>query len=91
MIKEVSVSPRASPRAKITVSLPQYLVRYVDERATALGISRSQVIGQAVAKLQTQEKEQLAQEGYLFYAAEAAEFAGASQQAVFDDLARAPG
>jgi Arc/MetJ-type ribon-helix-helix transcriptional regulator len=91
MNEEVPVSPRASTKAKITVSLPEYLVRYVDERATALGISRSEVIGTAVARLQAQEREQLAQEGYQFYAAEAAEFARTSQQAVSDALARANG
>ena len=83
--------PRVPITEKITVSLPKDLVRYADQRATALGVSRSQVIGQAVAGLRAQDKEQLAQEGYLFYAAEAEEFAILSQRAVSEALERANG
>jgi len=85
------MTPRSPTTEKIKVSLPSDLVRYADQRATALGISRSQVIGQAVATLQAQDKDQLAQEGYQFYAAEAVEFAMVSQWAVSEALERARG
>jgi metal-responsive CopG/Arc/MetJ family transcriptional regulator len=71
---------------KITVSMPKDLVQYADRRATTLGISRSQVIGQAVAELRSQEQEQLAREGYLFYAAELEGFAAASLRAASEAL-----
>lgn len=71
---------------KITVSMPKDLVQYADRRATTLGISRSQVIGQAVAELRSQDQEQRAREGYLFYAAELAGFAAASLRAASEAL-----
>ena len=71
---------------KITISLPADLVEYADRRAREQGTSRSQVIGQALADLQAQEEEQLAAEGYRFYAQEAADFAAASATAVEEAL-----
>lgn len=67
---------------KVTISLPQELLEYADQRAKALSTSRSQVIAQALAAVQDSTVEQVAAEGYHFYAAEASEFAGASSLAV---------
>jgi len=78
---------RAAKAEKITVSMPMDLVRYANQRAITLGISRSQVIGQAVADLRSQDQAQLAQEGYLFYATESAEFARVSLRVTSDALA----
>ena len=67
---------------KITISLPEELVGYADHRARELNTSRSQVIGMALSAVMTKEEEQLAADGYRFYAQEASEFAGAASQAV---------
>lgn len=65
---------------KVTITLPAELVLYADERAERSGTSRSQVIGQALTHLMTTEAEELAAEGYRFYAAEAEEFAALTSQ-----------
>lgn len=67
---------------KITLSLPKDLVRYADMRAAELGVSRSQLIGEAVAQARSREEEALAREGYAFYRHESEEFAAASLSAV---------
>lgn len=67
---------------KVTVSLPEELVIYADQRADEGGVNRSQVISQALAFMMASEEEKLAAEGYAFYAVEAGEFAAASGQAV---------
>ena len=72
---------------KVTVSLPRQLVRYADQRATELGTSRSQIIGQALLELEARERDELAKEGYRFYATEAQEFAVSSIKAVSEALA----
>lgn len=66
-----------SKAAKITISLPDYLVDYATAKAARLGVSRSQVIAAALAEQQTRERAELAGEGYRFYAEEAREFAEA--------------
>lgn len=73
---------RTKSARKVTVSLPNELVAYADGRADRTGISRSQVIGQALAFLKATEEGKLAAEGYSFYSAEAEEFAAASNWAV---------
>ena len=60
---------------KVTVTLPKELVSYADSRAERSGTSRSQVISQALVFLMAAEEERLAAEGYVFYSAEAEEFA----------------
>lgn len=67
---------------KVTISLPEELVVYTDRRADQKGTNRSQVISQALAHLMAFEEEQLAAEGYAFYAAEAEEFASSSDRAI---------
>jgi metal-responsive CopG/Arc/MetJ family transcriptional regulator len=63
---------------KVTISLAQDLLNYADQQAKALGSSRSQIIGRALAELRAREADALAREGYAFYAREAEEFAAAS-------------
>ena len=60
---------------KVTVSLPDDLVAYADERAEKMNTSRSQVISLALTRIKSMEEEQLAIEGYQFYSKEAEEFA----------------
>jgi metal-responsive CopG/Arc/MetJ family transcriptional regulator len=67
---------------KVTISLPQELVDYADDRAKTMNTSRSQVIGMALAAVRDHSVEHLAAEGYRFYAAESSEFADAASQAV---------
>jgi len=77
-----------SSMRKITISLPDELVEYADHRAEGLQTSRSQVIGMALSAAKKRQEEQLAVEGYRFYASESSEFAAASAEAaaeVWDD------
>lgn len=67
-----------SNAAKITISLPDNLVDYATAKAARQGISRSQVIAEALAQQQDRERAELAGEGYRFYADEARVFAEAS-------------
>ena len=71
---------------KVTVSLPRRLVRYADRRAAEMGTSRSQIIVRALSELEARERDEAAREGYLFYAAEAEEFADASGKAVAEAI-----
>lgn len=80
------MTARETLTEKITVSMPRDLVQYADRRAKTLGVSRSQIIGQAVARLRLQDQDELAREGYLFFAAEASEFAAASLPATSEAL-----
>ena len=57
--------------SKITVSLPRELVTYVDASATERQISRSRVIAEILAEKKAANEDQLAAEGYRFYAEEA--------------------
>jgi len=63
---------------KLTISLPSSLVDFADQEAARLKISRSRLIARALAEAEAARKQQLAAEGYRFYAGEAAEFAAAS-------------
>lgn len=67
---------------RISISIPEELVKYADQRAEELSTSRSQVIVMALSKVKSSQEEQLAAEGYRYYAAEAGEFAAASGEAV---------
>jgi metal-responsive CopG/Arc/MetJ family transcriptional regulator len=71
---------------KVTVSLPGALVEYADERAAALHTSRRQVISEALAEYRTRLRDDLAREGYAFYADESREFATSSTPAVSEAL-----
>jgi metal-responsive CopG/Arc/MetJ family transcriptional regulator len=85
------MSSRAAEREKITVSLPRELIHYADQRAAALGKTRSQIIGEAVAGLRAKDEEDLAREGYMFYAEEAATFAASSLRAVSEAIEHTDG
>ena len=76
---------------KVTISLPGDLLAYADRRASRMRVSRSQVIGQALAEAQDAEQLRLAAEGYTFYAGEAGEFAEASATAVAEAFPCWPG
>jgi len=69
---------RTARMKKVTITLPEELVLYADRRADQSGTSRSQVISRALATLMLTEEEELAAEGYQFYAAEAEAFAAMS-------------
>ncbi len=72
---------------KITISLPEELVVFADQRALETNSSRSQVISMALAHIKILEEERLAAEGYRFYAQEAEEFAVISASAVSEAFA----
>lgn len=74
---------------KVTLSIPRDLLRYADRRAAALATSRSQVVGDALVELRRREEEELAREGYAFFAQEAEEFAAMSAKAVSEALSHA--
>lgn len=80
------MSERVSTMRKITVSLPEELVEFADTVASAMNISRSKVIAEAIAAQRKSEEAKLAAEGYRFYAQEASEFAAASLRAVSEVL-----
>ncbi len=77
---------RSASTEKVTISLPERLVRYANQRASRLGISRSQVVADALIAQQARETEELAAEGYRFYAEEARDFAAESGPAVAEAL-----
>ncbi len=77
---------RSASTEKVTISLPERLVSYANQRASRLGISRSQVIADALIAQEARETEELAAEGYRFYAEEAEAFAAESGPAVAEAL-----
>jgi metal-responsive CopG/Arc/MetJ family transcriptional regulator len=79
---------RASTR-KITISLPSELVEFAEEQAARLKSTRSQVIGKTLAQAKAAEEENLAAEGYRYYAQESREFAEASAEAVAEAIKHA--
>ena len=79
----------AVEREKVTLSLPKELIDYADKRARELSVSRSQVIGEALAQRRAREEEELAREGYAFYARESESFAAVSATAVSEALGHA--
>jgi metal-responsive CopG/Arc/MetJ family transcriptional regulator len=76
---------------KVTISLPSDLLAYADRRANRTRLSRSQVIGQALAEARALEQTRLAAEGYRFYARESSDFADTSAPAVAEALSTVPG
>ncbi len=77
---------RSAATEKVTISLPESLVSYANQRASRLGISRSQVIADALMAQEARDTEELAAEGYRFYAEEAEAFAAESGPAVAEAL-----
>jgi len=76
---------------KVTISLPIHLLDFADRYATQRKTNRSQIISQALAVAQAQEEERLAVEGYRFYAAEAIDFAQATDQITSEAFALSAG
>ena len=79
---------RSTTVRKVTISLPIPLLAYADRKAAQKGTSRSQVIAELVAADALSEQDELAAEGYRFYAREAEEFARASLHATSEVIAR---
>jgi hypothetical protein len=75
---------KAGVMRKITILLPKELVAYADQRAKELNTSRSQVIGMVLSAARAGRQEQLAADGYRFYAEESSEFARSTSEAVAD-------
>jgi|GEM_PF-1028753 len=76
---------RAPSIRKVTISLPLHLIEFADRQAERLRISRSEIIGRALAQAKAAEAERLAVEGYRFYSQEAGEFAEASARSFAED------
>jgi metal-responsive CopG/Arc/MetJ family transcriptional regulator len=87
--KEINMARRTLELEKVTLSLPRELVRYADARAQELATSRSQVISEALAERRAREEDELAREGYAFYAAESTAFAASSISAFSEALGHA--
>lgn len=77
---------RALDLEKVTVTLPRELVRYADERAAERGVSRSEVVSEAVAQRRARDIDDLAREGYAFYREESSAFAEAVMGPVSEAL-----
>jgi metal-responsive CopG/Arc/MetJ family transcriptional regulator len=74
--------PQASAR-KVTLSLPEELIAYADSKAAQMGTNRSRLVSDLLERSRRRhEKDDLAKEGYRFYAKEAEEFAAQSAAAV---------
>ena len=71
---------------KVTISIPMELLLFTDFKASELGICRSQVIGDLIKHWRDRELDELAKEGYQFFAQEAEEFAESSATAVAEAL-----
>lgn len=71
---------------KVTLTLDKELVALADAKAAERRTTRSRVIREILAEWRLREREQLAREGYEFYADEAREFAQASSQATAEAL-----
>jgi hypothetical protein len=69
--------------------LPGDLVDFADEEAERLNSNRSAFIARALAEIKAAKEEQLAAEGYRFYADEALDFAEESAGAVAEALKHA--
>ena len=78
----IPMTHRDTSNRKITVSLPGDLVLFAECQAARLRVSRSQVVGAALAHARAVEEERLAAEGYEFYGQDATEFANASVRCV---------
>ena len=72
---------------RVTISLSQDLLGFADAMATELKTTRSQIISESLQAMRRREKEEeLAREGYRFYAQEAEEFAEMSVRAMAEVL-----
>lgn len=75
-IREVSrPTHEVGSRAKTTISISRELLDYADRRAMERGATRSQVIEDLLADALRGEQDEVAAEGYAFFAKESEEFA----------------
>jgi metal-responsive CopG/Arc/MetJ family transcriptional regulator len=72
---------------KVTISLPVPVLEYADRKAAERRTSRSAVIAELIMAEAASEQDQLAAEGYRFYARESEEFASASLSAATEAMA----
>jgi len=78
--------PHSATTRRITISLPEELIVFADAKATETGTSRSGVISESLAQRLRRERDELAREGYRFFAEESEEFAESSAAAVAEAL-----
>ncbi len=71
---------------KVTISLSQDVLGFADAMATTLKTTRSKIISDSLREKHQREQDDLAREGYRFYAEEAEEFAEMSVQAMAEVL-----
>ena len=70
-IREVSrPTHEVGSRAKTTISISREMLDYADRRATERGVTRSQVIEELLADALRGEQDEVAAEGYAFFAKE---------------------
>ena len=67
---------------KVTLSLPQSLIEFADQKARESNTNRSKIVADILANAALQEQDRLAAEGYRFYAEESQAFAESSMPAV---------
>ncbi len=75
-----------SASRKVTVTLPEDLVSFADEKARQHASTRSAVITALLEEMREKERDRLAREGYQFYALEAEQFAESSCRAVAEAI-----
>ena len=80
------MSDTVARKRKVTVSLPADLVLFADSEASRLDLSRSGLVARLLRMAKAEIDEQLAAEGYRYYAEESLEFAQMSAQAVYEAL-----
>jgi metal-responsive CopG/Arc/MetJ family transcriptional regulator len=78
----------SKPVRKVTVSLPQHLLECADKTAAERGISRSELVAELIAEMAARQRDDLAAEGYCFYAKEAEEFACCCMPAASEVICR---
>ena len=80
------VTAARKPKEKVTITITPELIAFADAKATRLGVSRSRVIEELLARDQARDEEELAAEGYRFFAREAEAFAEMSLEAVSEAI-----
>jgi hypothetical protein len=70
--------PQTKALCKVTITLPCALVEYADREAASRSLSRSEIIGRALANAKRAGMDALVARGYAFYAQESEAFAAAS-------------
>lgn len=71
---------------KVTLTLDRDLVALADAKAAERHTTRNRVLREILAEWRLREREELAREGYEFYADEAREFAEVSSKATAEAL-----